>query len=84
MATAQDLVRRFFPKATDSECDFWLWETTCFPMGSILRVARQLKRNAIAVKEKKSICPRCGSSFGNSGKVEFYDLCNKCNREQGK
>jgi hypothetical protein len=75
MATTYDLVRRFFPEATDEECDFWLWETTCYPFGSILAVARQLKRNAKAISMCKSVCPCCGLMYDNGGKVEFHDTC---------
>lgn len=29
--TPIDCVRYFNPKCTDKECDFYLWEFTCFP-----------------------------------------------------
>lgn len=41
-----DLARRFFPDADDELIDFLLWERTCYPMGSVLQVARQLKKEA--------------------------------------
>ena len=78
MATWNDLTRRFFPDATDEECNFFLWETTCYPFGRVLTVARQLKKSAKAVKSKQSVCDRCGHIYDNGGKVDFYDLCGNC------
>jgi hypothetical protein len=51
MATWIDLTRRFFPAATAEECDTYLWEFTCFPFGSVLQVARQLKALARKAQE---------------------------------
>ena len=42
MYTWNDLVRRFFPDADDEQCDFLLWELTCYPHCGCLKVARQL------------------------------------------
>ena len=74
-ATYFDLVRRFFPEASDEECDYLLWGATCFPMGGLMTVARQLKRNALAAEERKSVCMRCGELFDNGGKVTFEEVC---------
>lgn len=41
--TWSDLVRKYFPTATDRDADFVLWEHTCFPMGSAEDVEEQLK-----------------------------------------
>jgi len=81
MATTHDLVRRFFPDASDNECEFWLWQTTCFPFGGVLTVARQLKRNMNARIDGISVCACCGNTFYNDGKVDFYDLCDKCDND---
>lgn len=78
MATTYDLVRRFFPESTDEECEFLLWETTAFPMASVLTIARQLKSNKKAVDNKMSACFRCGTHFDNEGMIGFYDICPKC------
>jgi len=53
MATWRDLVKRFFPDVTEEECNFILWELTCYPFGSVLQVARQLK--AESPKSQKGI-----------------------------
>lgn len=33
--TPQDLVRMIKPDATDEECDYVLWEQSCFPFGPV-------------------------------------------------
>lgn len=38
-----DLVRKYFPNATDEEADFILWEKTCFPFGNVSQVEKQIK-----------------------------------------
>lgn len=81
MATTFDLVRRFFPNATDDECEFFLWETTAYPMGGLMTIARQLKQNKKAVDNNQSVCPCCGKSFDNDGKVSFYDVCRPCHED---
>ena len=45
-----DLVREYFPNATDGECDCILWELTCFPLCGVEEVQRQLAELA---KERK-------------------------------
>lgn len=45
-----DLARRLVPDAAEEELNDILWEHTCFPVGSVLQVARQLKTYA---KERK-------------------------------
>ena len=37
-----DLVREYFPNATDGECDCILWELTCFPLCSAEMVEAQI------------------------------------------
>lgn len=39
--TAVDLVKYFRPDWTDEECDFYLWEHTCYPF-SLEGTIRQL------------------------------------------
>ena len=41
-----DLVRKYFPAATEKEADFLLWEKTSFPCGKAEEVERQLKELA--------------------------------------
>ena len=41
-----DLVRKYFPAATEKEADFLLWEKTSFPCGRAEEVKRQLKELA--------------------------------------
>jgi len=38
-----DLVRDYFPNASDEECDFILWEKTAFPMCGFDKVKEQLE-----------------------------------------
>lgn len=45
--TYGDLVRKYFPDATDHECDFILWEKTAFPLCGPEEVERQLKENQL-------------------------------------
>ncbi len=42
--TWADLVNRFWGPATPEQMDSLLWCGTCFPAGSVLQVARQLRR----------------------------------------
>lgn len=78
MATVSDLVRRFFPDASDYDVNFYLWETTCYPYGSTLQVARHLKRTKKAIDEKLSVCYRCGELYENNNIVDFYSQCGGC------
>lgn len=41
--TWYDLVRRYFPNASDELCEYILWEETCFPVGSVEDVERQIR-----------------------------------------
>ena len=38
-----DLVRKYFPNASEEECDFILWNRTAFPMASAEAVEKQIK-----------------------------------------
>lgn len=38
-----ELVKKYFPNASDEEADFILWEKTAFPMGGLKVVEEQLK-----------------------------------------
>lgn len=40
--TWRDLVRKYFPNASDEECDFILWERTAFPVSSIETIEKQI------------------------------------------
>lgn len=40
--TYLELVRRYFPDATEQEADFLLWEKTCFPVCGSEEVEEQL------------------------------------------
>ena len=42
--TWQELVRKYFPNASDEECDFILWNKTAFPMGRIETVEQQIQQ----------------------------------------
>jgi hypothetical protein len=47
--TALDCVRYFKPEFTDEQCDFILWEYTCYPF-SIEGVIEQLNRKYLHKK----------------------------------
>jgi hypothetical protein len=42
-----DLIRIYFPNATDEYCDYILWEKTTFPLGSFENLERQIKEFAM-------------------------------------
>lgn len=39
-----DLVREYFPDATEKECDFILWERTAFPVTGEETIREQLEQ----------------------------------------
>lgn len=41
--TWNDLIRKYIPKASDDECDYILWEKTCFPMGEYDVIEKQIQ-----------------------------------------
>lgn len=41
-------VRKYWPNATDAECESLLWESTCYPFGSLDKVAAQLADSYVA------------------------------------
>ena len=41
-----DLVRAWIPEASNAVCESLLWEGTCFPMGSVEQVERQIAEAA--------------------------------------
>lgn len=41
--TWRDLVRKYFPNASDEECDFILWNRTAFPFASVDIIEKQIK-----------------------------------------
>ena len=45
-----DLVRKYFPDYTIEECDFILWERTCFPFGTLDMIEKELMR----IKDEKA------------------------------
>ncbi len=46
-----ELVKKYFPNASDKEADFILWEKTCFPICSAETVEKQLKELSEEVKK---------------------------------
>ena len=48
-----DLVKKYFPDASDELCDFILWEKTCFPFGPIEDVEEDIiKLKAMEAKDE--------------------------------
>lgn len=60
--TILDLVREYFPDASEDEADFILWERTAFPMNSVDGLRTQLAEFKQAV-----------GRYPNAG---FCDFCN--------
>lgn len=73
-----ELVRMFFPDADDMECDFRLWETTCYPMGNYSNWLCQLRSSKRAILEGKLVCDRCGGHYKKGASAKLVDLCNAC------
>jgi hypothetical protein len=44
--TWYDLVRKYFSSATDEVCEYILWEETCFPIGTLEDVEKQIRELA--------------------------------------
>jgi hypothetical protein len=42
--TWNDLVRVFWGPIDDDACEYLLWNATCFPMGPLRQVVKQLRR----------------------------------------
>lgn len=43
--TVLELVKEYFPNATEKECEYILWEKTAFPMGSVNIIRKQLQEH---------------------------------------
>lgn len=41
--TVSQLVREYFPNASDSECEYIIWEKTAFPLVGVEILCKQLK-----------------------------------------
>lgn len=41
-----DRVHKYYPNASDKECESVLWNATCFPFGTIEMVDRQLRNGS--------------------------------------
>lgn len=79
MATWNDLVRRTYPDYSDDDCDSVLWNETCFPMGTVLMVARQIKRRKKAHEQGLSMCMACGKPYKHkSGRIWIDEACVAC------
>ena len=79
--TTFELVRMFFPDADDMECDFRLWETTCYPLGNYANWLTQLRSGKRAILEGKRVCNRCGGHYKRGpqlSSIANYDLCDIC------
>lgn len=50
-----DLVRQYFPEVGDLEADYILWEKTCFPMGKLGQIEKQLREFAGLDKGVRSV-----------------------------
>jgi len=52
--TWYDLVRKYFPNASDELCEYILWERTCFPICGREKVEKQLRELAKEEGEKSA------------------------------
>lgn len=85
--TARDIIRGAIPDATDTLCNYILWERTCYPVGTVTpqtlyRAAARYRRGAVKglilcelcdrlARPGWHVCPRCEQAMGRS--VPFYD-----------
>jgi hypothetical protein len=53
MATALDLVREYLPDLDAQTAELLLWEHTCFPIGSLSEVRKQVARFAEVARPTK-------------------------------
>lgn len=78
--TGLELVRKYFPDATDEQCDYILWKKTGYPSFFVgdpeEYFGRQLEKYRVAVKLGFDVCAGCGRIKHD---VDF--TCGDCNRE---
>ena len=69
-----ELVKKYFPNASEEEIDFILWEKTCFPMGSAEEVEKQLKKlKGIAISKVDWIKQGVEHGYCSYPVCEFHD-----------
>ncbi|WP_433956968.1 hypothetical protein [Cytobacillus horneckiae] len=57
--TWNDLVRKYMPNASDSVCNFILWEKTAFPLASPEYIERQIENHVVNTHaERRSNFPK--------------------------
>jgi len=78
MATYYDLVRRIMrkPDMPEELAEFILWNGTCYPFGSALQVARQLRDTREAHARGMSVCCMCGAEYRDpDGRIVLGGEC---------
>ena len=77
--TYQDLVREYFPKATDEEVEFILWEKTAFPFASEATLREQLAlfRDRTQRLQERGPCPICHDAARNPSSKQIDAACTR-------
>lgn len=47
------LIRQLFPRASDDEAGYLLWNATCYPIGSVSETNKQIRELAATVRPRK-------------------------------
>lgn len=72
--TGLEFVREVFPKATQEEADFLLWNATAFPMGDIDHNRKQLRIYKNTIDAGGKPCDCCNAPIGKRSSW----LCDEC------
>jgi len=77
--TWHDLVRLRLPQASDDECDYVLWNQTCFPFGGAQRVWHQVRLHAYARSVGAMQCELCGRIMDMTESAHpKWPVCRSC------
>lgn len=80
MATYLDLVREYFPNASDDELDGILWEKTAFPLETREdELRKQLAHFKRATELGRAVCSGCGKMRWPSQMK--YEFCLRCDEK---
>lgn len=77
-----ELVSRMIGERSSEELSFILWEFTCYPFGSVLQVARNLRKYKKLEGLGLTPCFWCGEGFIPGMGGEFTDCCSKCDQNK--
>lgn len=75
--TLYDLVREYFPDASDDECGFILWNKTAFPFVEVDHLREQLSARWCAIEGGFELSDCCGRLF-LPGVLDDFCFCDPC------